>query len=667
MNKKRAIIILVSFLIFVGAFRGENSLSFQQNSQKVSFKTLNPPLEKPRLEFIENELLVRFKQGIHTNQITSLNEKLGASTYKVYSFPDGLKIYHLKLKQKKINVQEAIQEYKTSPEVVYAAHNYKLHTLEAVTPEFSPNDPYFKDQWALENRGQNGGTVDADIDAPEAWYISCGSNEVVVAIIDTGIQINHPDLASNIWTNSGEIPDNGIDDDANGYIDDIHGWDFKNNDNSVYDGIDYHGTHVAGIIGAIGNNGIGIAGINWRVKIMPLKFLEYGTGQSADAIEALAYAAQKRVKIISNSWGRWGAPDPAMEDAIRSSGALCIFAAGNSRKNNDAGYPNYTNYPSSYSLNNIIAVAATDYYDNLVSTYYWGSNWGKNTVDLAAPGLDVLSTFPTDKSNPPYAYLSGTSMATPYVAGVAGLLKGKLPAKTPEQIKEIILNNVDQKNNLKGYLLSGGRLNARNCLAGQLDGIPPETHFTLHPSSPPELTGNTPTIEVNFEWEGSDNITPKEKLLYSYFMEGYDQNWSSWSSKRNITYSLSNGEYNFKVRARDEAGNSPDEDSPSTAKFSFQVSLPLIVYPNPRRSGQTLKIANIPPGCVNTKVYIYDISGTLIRILQEGEGIKREGGSFTATWDCRNTTGEEVVRGIYFYLIYDGTIKKKIGKIAVLN
>jgi len=667
MNKKRTIIILVSFLIFMGAFKGEISLSFQQNSQKVSFKTLNPSLEKPHLEFIENELLVRFKEGIRTNQITSLNEKLGASTYKIYSFPDGLKIYHLKLKQKTMNVQEAIQEYETSPEVVYATHNYELYALEPVAPEFSPNDPYFKDQWALENRGQNGGIVDVDIDAPEAWYISCGSNEVIIAIIDTGIQINHPDLASNIWKNPGEIPNNGIDDDGNGYIDDIHGWDFKNNDNSVYDGIDYHGTHVAGIIGAVGNNRIGVAGINWRVKIMPLKFLEYGTGQSADAIEALAYAANKGVKIISDSWGRWGAPDPAMEDAIRSSGALCAFAAGNSRKDNDAGYPNYTNYPSSYPLNNIIAVAASDYYDNLVSTYYWGSNWGKNTVDLAAPGLDILSTFPTDKSNPPYAYLSGTSMATPYVAGVAGLLKARLPGKTPEQIKEIILNNVDKKNNLKGYLLSGGRLNARNCLAGQLDGIPPETHFTLCPSSSPELTGNTPTIEVNFEWEGSDNITPKEKLLYSYFMEGYDENWSSWSSKKNITYSLSNGEYNFKVRACDEAGNSPDEESPLTAKYSFQVSLPLIVYPNPRRSGQILKIANIPPGCANTKVYIYDISGTLIRILQEGEGIKKEGGSFTATWDCRNTTGGKITRGIYLYLIYDGTIKKKIGKIAVLN
>ena len=659
MNKKKILLMIISSLILILIFAGENSFPWQPNSENSSFKKINP-------EFIENEILVRFKEGVSTNQITLLNEKLGASTYKVYSFPDGLKIYHLKLKPKRISTQKALQEYKMCPEVVYATYNYTLHTLDSVIPHLSPNDPYFKNQWALENTGQNGGREDADIDGPEAWYISAGNNKIVIAVIDTGIQIDHPDLASNIWTNPGEIPDNGIDDDRNGYIDDVHGWDFKNDDNSVYDGIDWHGTHVAGIIGAIGNNGIGIAGINWRVKIMPLKFLEYGVGQSADAIEAFAYAAQKGVKIISNSWGRWGAPDPAMEDAIRSSGALCIFAAGNSGKDNDAGYPYYTNYPSSYPLNNIIAVAASDSSDNLVSTY-WGSNWGKKTVDLAAPGLDILSTFPTDKSNPPYKYASGTSMAAPYVAGVAALVKGRFLGKTPEQIKEMILNSVDQNNNLKGRLLSGGRLNAHNCLIGQGDGTPPETHFTtLHPSSN-KLTANTPTIEVYFAWEGSDNLTPKEKLLYSYFMEGYDEGWSPWTYKKNITYFLPQGEYTFKVRACDEAGNFPDEESSSIARHSFQVSLPLIVYPNPLRSGQNLKIANIPLGSLGTKVYIYDISGRLVKILEEGEGIKKEGGSFTATWDCHSKSGEEIGRGIYLYLIYDGNSQRRIGKIAVLD
>ncbi|TET60987.1 hypothetical protein E3J48_06095, partial [Candidatus Aerophobetes bacterium] len=162
-----------------------------------------------------------------------------------------------------------MDEYRGDSSVLYATPNYLFSAFGPIRPQRSPNDPYFKDQWALKNTGQNGGVSDADIHAPEAWYRSTGSREVVIAVIDTGIQIDHPDLASNIWTNPGEIAGNGIDDDNNGYIDDTHGWDFRNNDSSVYDGIDWHGTHVAGIVGAVGNNGQGIAGVNWQVKIMP--------------------------------------------------------------------------------------------------------------------------------------------------------------------------------------------------------------------------------------------------------------------------------------------------------------------------------------------------------------------------------------------------------------
>lgn len=663
MTKKRILPIVFS-LIFL--LVGQSIPCLSANPAPVYQQTPNPDYEKGILEFVEGELLVRFKEQVSEDEIASLNEKMEAFPYKVCPFPNGLKIYFLRFDQKKLTIDEVLEDYNRNSATIYATPNYTLFSLNSVKPQFSPNDPYFKDQWALENNGQNGGQQDADISAPEAWFRSTGSKKVLIAVIDTGIQIDHPELAPNIWTNPGEIPDNAIDDDNNGYIDDTHGWDFKNDDNTVYDRKDWHGTHVAGIIGAVGNNSQGIAGVNWQVNIMPLKFLEYGVGKTSEAIEALAYAANMGAKIISNSWGRWGAPDPAMEDAIRSSEALCLFAAGNQRKDNDADYPNLTTYPASYSLGNIISVAASDSSDNLVNTPFWGSNWGKNTVDLAAPGLDILSLFPTDKAYPPYAYASGTSMATPYVAGVAGLLQGLLPVRSPEQIKKIILENIDPNPNLEGYLFVGGRLNAANCLAGQLDGIPPQVTLTLYPSST-KLTGNIPTIGVHFGWEGSDNVTPKERLLYSYFMGGYDEEWSSWSTEKNTDYFLPLGEYTFKVRACDEAGNIPEEESSLTAKFSFEVSLPLIAYPNPFLSGQTLTIANISSNSENTEVLIYDITGTLIKTLRQDIEIINKGGSLAATWDGCNQRGDKIARGIYFYIIYDGTTKRKVGKIAVID
>lgn len=659
---KASLVIVALLLILVPI--GEDALCLEQNPGEILAQTSQSSLEENARGVAENELLVRFKEGTTTNQIALLNEKAGAWFCRALSFPDGLTIHHLKVDQNRVGILEAMDKYRGDSSVLYATPNYLFSAFGPIRPQRSPNDPYFKDQWALENTGQNGGVPDADIHAPEAWYRSTGSREVVIAVIDTGIQIDHPDLASNIWTNPGEIAGNGIDDDNNGYIDDTHGWDFRNNDSSVYDGIDWHGTHVAGIVGAVGNNGQGIAGVNWQVKIMPLKFLEYGVGQSADAIEALAYAARMGANIISNSWGRWGAQDPAMQDAIKSSGVLCLFAAGNSRQDNDVGFPNSTTYPSSYRLDNILSVAASDSSDNLASTVFWGSNWGRSTVDLAAPGLDILSLFPTDKSYPPYKHASGTSMATPYVAGVAGLLEGMLPARRPEKIKELILANVDRNGSLEGRLVAGGRLNAGSCLAGILDSVPPEVHLTLHPSSP--LTDNMPTVRAYFEWEGSDNVTSKDRLLYSSFMEGYDEDWSAWSLSKSVEYFLPHGDYNFKVRACDEAGNFPEEQSSSTCKFSLEVSLPLLVYPNPLASGETVTIANIPSSS-SAEVRIYDITGTLVRVLDEGEEIEKEGGSFTARWDSRSEMGEEVARGVYLYLISDGTKKKKIGKIAVLD
>lgn len=318
----------------------------------------------------------------------------------------------------------------------------------------TPNDASFAQLYGLHNTGQTGGVVDADIDAPEAWNISTGSRTVRVGIIDTGIDYTHPDLAANMWTNPGEIAGNGIDDDNNGYVDDVRGWDFVNDDANPMDD-HYHGTHCAGTIGGVGNNSTGVVGVNWQVSLVALKFLSAsGSGSTSDAIEAVAYSTLIGLDLTSNSWGG-GGYSQALFDAISSAntaGKLFIAAAGNNATNTDASI----NYPSGYNLPNIVTVAATDHSDQLA--YF--SNYGAASVDLGAPGDNILSTAP----NSAYRTLSGTSMATPHVAGATALLKAYRPSLTASDIKSALLASVDATPALTGKTLSGGRLNVNSAL-----------------------------------------------------------------------------------------------------------------------------------------------------------------------------------------------------------
>ncbi len=465
----------------------------------------------PNLEYVPGQILVKFRPSTTRSKILSTSRKLKTSVIKEYTFPNGLVICLLTL-PKATRVSEAVDKLKKETLVEYAEPDYKVHIFGQVTPLNIPNDPYFNDLWGLHNTGQTEGTPDADIDTAEVWGICNGGGEVVIANIDTGIDINHPDLAANIWTNPGEIPGNGIDDDGNGYVDDIHGWDFVNEDNTVYDGIDDHGTHTAGIIGAVGNNGIGVVGVNWNVKIMALKFMEYGSGSLSDAIEAFSYVARMEVKITNNSWGSIEGSSQALMDAMAACDTLHVCAAGNSSMDNDAGYPNYTTYPVSYPLNNIIAVAATDHDDQLA--YF--SNWGVTTVDLAAPGVSIKSTVPGNQRNPPYASFSGTSMAAPHVVGVAGLLMTEFPEKSILEIKQMILGSVDIKKNLQGLLLTGGRLNAYSAFSETVAPIIDEISVSPSvgpPSSAVSFTGSAydaDGIIVEHHWNFGDGESSSE-------------------------------------------------------------------------------------------------------------------------------------------------------------
>jgi len=420
----------------------------------VDSKASNPP-------YASGEILVKYKPSLREATTKHYQTKWGITTIRSFHT---IGVEHVRLPEE-MTVDQAVKMLKNDPNVEYAEPNY-YYELDVI-----PNDTHFGLLWGMHNIGQNvngtTGTNDKDIDAPEAWDIATGSGRVVVAVIDSGVDGSHPDLSSNLWTNPGEIAGNGVDDDGNGFVDDIRGWDFVNKDNNPTDDND-HGTHVTGIIAAIGNNGIGVAGVAWNIKIMAIKsFGADGLGLTSDAILAIAYANLMGADVINNSWGG-GQFSQALFDVIRSSSAVVVCAAGNSGQNNDL----IPHYPSSYPSANILSVAATDQNDQLASF----SNFGTTSVDVAAPGVNILSTIPgATLAGGGYAFKSGTSMSTPVGSGVAALLKEKsLSSAISDNLSnssltgsglsnlEIIAKikeTVDPVDSLNGQIATGGRIN----------------------------------------------------------------------------------------------------------------------------------------------------------------------------------------------------------------
>ncbi|MEM9541079.1 MAG: S8 family serine peptidase [Cyanobacteria bacterium P01_E01_bin.42] len=332
-------------------------------------------------------------------------------------------------------------------------------------PAWTPNDSRFQEMWGLHNTGQNGGAIDADIDAPEAWEIQRKNKDVIVAVIDSGINYNHPDLIDNMWQNSGEIAGNGIDDDGNGHTDDIYGYDFGEGDADPLD-LSGHGTHVAGTIGASGNNNLGVIGVSPNVSLMSVKSSDdvWGVSSAASVGWAIDYAVRMGADIINASLGGRSYSQFEFDKLsfANDNGVLVVAAAGNDRRNNDV----IPNYPSNYDLPNIISVAATDRDDNLaIFDYAPGSNYGETTVDLGAPGKIILSTsLENPWSGEIYDFREGTSMATPHVAGAAALLLAQNPNLTPENIKKILMDTGDNLASLQGKTVSGKRLNLHQAL-----------------------------------------------------------------------------------------------------------------------------------------------------------------------------------------------------------
>ena len=418
-------------------------------------------LQGGRAEFVPGEVLVKFRDNATaTGRGRALGRVGGQVAEEILTGAmrsQGRRVGVTRIRTSR-DVAAAIADLQNDPDVEYAEPNWIYrHTVS--------NDTYYANGslWGMYS-GTTSPTNSFGSGAAAAWARGTSCNGVWVGIIDEGYMTNHVDLAANVGRNPGEIAGNGRDDDGNGYVDDVFGWDFAGNNSSVFDGVgDDHGTHVAGTIGGVGNNGAGVAGVcQSGIKMMNAKFLGSRGGTTANAVKSVDYFTDLKTRhglnlvATNNSWGG-GGYSQALKDAIdraNAAGILFVAAAGNSGTNNDVT----ASYPSGYASANIIAVASITSSGGLSSF----SQYGANTVDIGAPGSGIWSTVPVSQKRSVasgYASYSGTSMATPHVAGAAALYAARNPGATAAQIKTAIMNSATPTTSLSGKVLSNGRLN----------------------------------------------------------------------------------------------------------------------------------------------------------------------------------------------------------------
>jgi serine protease len=498
----------------------------------------------PNLVHSPSALLVKFKGAAAAAQRAAARAAAGSAVVREYQIVPGLELVETSLP-----VEHARAAFLASAAVEYAEPDRVVRTTA------TPNDPYFSSQWGAQNAGQsvNGdpGTAGADGRAAGAWSVSTGNPSFIIAMIDTGVDHSHPDLAPNIWTNPGEVV-NGWDDDGNGYIDDVRGWDFYEHDGDPGDA-DGHGTHTAGIAGAVGNNGIGVSGVMWSCRIMPLRFIGPNGGYLSDAVLALQYAVSKGAKVSSNSWGVAGSSMQSMYDAIaaaRSSGHIFVAAAGNG----GADYVGDNNdttpfYPASYGLDNIISVTASDNDDGRPGL----ANFGPTSVDLAAPGVNIISTYPGGN----YGYNTGTSMSAPFVAGVVGLVYASNPGWTYQQVRQRVLSTARPVPSMAGVTVTGGVVNAEAAMAAQTTTPPP-------PSAAGPVAPGTPTVvrlsggQVRVSWEDNsaneDRFEVQRERKASNTWTGSQVVAAVGANVTSATDAPGTGTFRYRVRAGNAAG-----------------------------------------------------------------------------------------------------------------
>jgi subtilisin family serine protease len=440
--------------------------------------------------YVEGELLVKFKGGARGEAARRVKS---AHRHTVKRDFEHVGWQHVQLPLG-LTVEETVARYQNDPDVLAVEPNYVMQIIEPVPApastagtkgrapkgagEVTPNDPLYTSQWGL-----------ARMHAPQAWTVTTGSTNVVMAVMASGINYNHEDLRANMWRNPGEIPGNGIDDDGDGYVDDLYGIDVASNDADPWDEgtstSGYFGSAAAGIIGAVGNNGQGLAGVNWSVQLMGIRYFRTdGTSTEASFIEGVNYLVGMKsrgvnLRAVHMAFG--GTASQSRQDAVdalRRAGVLAVCSATNNGQDSDQT----PRYPASYDLPNIIAVAASDQNDNLTAI----SNWGRTNVDLAAPGIDLYSTF--GPGNTAYDTVIGAGMAAAQVAGAVALLAAANPNATAAEIKAAILETVDVVPALTNKMVSNGRLNVARALVAILSDLLRITAVT-----------NGPPLAVSFQ------------------------------------------------------------------------------------------------------------------------------------------------------------------------
>ena len=543
-----------------------------------------------------------------------------------------------------------------------AEPNYIISINDTKSSNFNilatPDDPGFGDMWAFENTGQSGGTPGVDIDARPAWDITTGDSNVVIGVIDSGVDYTHPDLAGNMWVNPGEVCDNGQDDDGNGVVDDCYGYSAVNGNGDPMDE-NGHGTHVAGTIGASSNNGEGVAGVNWDVEIVGCQFLDAsGSGSTSAAIECIDYMTNLKVNhgvnlvATNNSWGG-GAYSESLKTAIADSidqGIMFVSAAGNDGIDSDVT----ASYPGGYDLDGIVNVANTTRTDSMAAS----STYGAISVDLGAPGTEILSTY----LDGGYATASGTSMASPHVAGVAGLVWSIAPHLSVAEVKQILMDSGESIPALAGKTVSGNRLNALNALiAADPD---PAYRLELNPSNQEIVAGDSTTLTLDVgsiaDWSGAVDLSVSaEPQLDVSLSSNQAQNGETVDVQVTTTEETAWGEYVITVSGTDVETGEMTRDVSATV-YVLPQGLSDFYYEDAANadipdddSNGISRVINVPEtGVVFGAEVSVDIThswrGDLIVTLTSPEGTTqtlhdRAGSSeddLVATWDVDSFNGE---------------------------